>query len=58
MKKIIQDTLIDDCSYFMGSIMSELKKRRLAIKVVGFEPWSDFQEDEAKRIAAGLELKV
>ncbi len=58
LKKIIKDALIDDRSYFMGSIMSELKKRRMDIKVVGFEPWNDSQENQAKRIAKKLNLIV
>jgi predicted secreted protein len=58
LKKIIQDTLIDGRSYFMGSIISELNTRRMDIKVVGFEPWNDSQENEARRVAKKLNLIV
>ena len=58
LKNIIQDTLIDDQSYFMGSIIAEIRKRRMGIKVVGFEPWCDSQETETIRIAKELQLTI
>jgi predicted secreted protein len=58
LKKIIQDALIDAPSYFMGSIIDELKKRGMDIQVIGFEPWRDSQENEARRIATELKLIV
>ena len=56
MRQILQDTLIDGTSYFIGGIMKELKRRELDVKVVGFEPWAESPKDEAERVASLLNL--
>jgi predicted secreted protein len=55
-KHILQTIRIDGSGSFLGSIINELKKRRMNIKVVGFEPWSESKE-EAERIGGLLNLK-
>ena len=57
VKQIIQDTLIDGTSFFMGNIMTELRARRMDVKVIGFEPWAASPKEEAERIANLLNLQ-
>jgi predicted secreted protein len=58
MKQIIQDTLVDGPSAFVGSIVSELRKRRIDLRVVGFEPWAVSLKDESERVARQLDLVI
>jgi len=55
-KHILQTARNSGSGSFLGSIMGELRKRQMAIKAVGFDPWSEPQE-EADRIADLLNLK-
>jgi predicted secreted protein len=55
-RHILQTVRDSGSGSFLGSIMGELKKRHMALNVVGFDPWSDFQE-ETDRIADLLNLK-
>jgi predicted secreted protein len=56
-KQIIQETLVDGTSFFIGNIMKELEKRGLDVKVIGFEPWTESHKEEAERIASLLNLE-
>ncbi len=56
-KQIIQETLIDGASFFIGNIMKELEEREMDVKVVGFEPWTESPQEEAERIATLLNLQ-
>ncbi len=47
---------VDGSGSFLGSIMDELKKRRMHITTVGLEPWSE-PKAEAERIAGLLNLE-
>lgn len=55
-KHVIQQTLKEGTSYFMGNIVKESKRRGLDIRVVGYEPWAESQKEEAERIAKLLDL--
>jgi predicted secreted protein len=57
MRQIVQDTLCEGSSYFVGNIISELEKRKIDIKVVGFEPWAASLKDESERVAKQLDLQ-
>lgn len=57
-KQIIQQTLVDGTSFFIGSLKKQSEKRGLSLKVVGFEPWTESQKNEAKRIAKVLDLRL
>ncbi len=56
-KQIIQETLMDGTSFFIGSLMKEMEKRGLDVKVIGFEPWAESKKEEAERIASLLNLE-
>ena len=57
-KHIIQQTLEEGTSYFIGNIIEESNKRGLDIKVVGYEPWAESQKEEAERVAKLLDLQL
>lgn len=55
-KDIIQQTLVEGTSYFMGSMMKESRKRGIEVKWVGYEPWTEDPQKEAGRIATLLNI--
>jgi predicted secreted protein len=54
--QLIQQTLVEGTSYFVGAIMNELRRRGMDVKVVGFEPWVDSPESETQRVLKLLDL--
>ncbi|MDD5648056.1 MAG: hypothetical protein PHY03_03890 [Dehalococcoidia bacterium] len=56
--KMNLDQLMDGKSFFMGNLIEEMRKRRLDIKVIGYEPWAESLEAESERIAKFLELSI
>ncbi len=55
-RQIIQKTLMDGSSYFIGSLIQEAGKREIPLKVIGYEPWNEKPHQEAERIAGLLNL--
>ncbi len=58
VKQIGLDTLIDGASFFLGNMIKEMKKRRLDVKVIGYEPWAESLKAESERIAGFLDLQI
>ena len=58
VKEIDRDTLIDGESFFMGNIIKEMKRRRLDVRVIGYEPWAESLKVESERIAKCLDLRI
>ena len=56
MKNTIPLICKDGSGYFMGNVISELKKKKLDVKVVGFETWAESPKEESERIAKELGL--
>ncbi|MDD5494490.1 MAG: hypothetical protein PHG36_07470 [Dehalococcoidia bacterium] len=52
------DQLMDGKSFFMGNLIEEMKKRKLDIKVIGYEPWAESLTAESQRIAKFLDLQT
>jgi len=52
---LTQSVLVDGTGAFAGAIKKELGRRRMNIKVIGWNPWDDRQA-EAARIAGLMEL--
>jgi len=52
---LTQSALIDGNGAFAGAIKKELSRRRMNIRVIGWNPWDDYQA-EAARIASLMEL--
>jgi hypothetical protein len=52
------DQLMDGESFFMGNLIKEMRKRQLAIKVIGYEPWAKSLEVECERIAKFFNLQI
>ncbi len=55
-KHIIQQTLKDGASYFIGGLIKESQNRGIDVKVVGYEPWTKSHKQEADRVANYLDL--
>lgn len=52
------EALIDGESFFMGNLIKEMKKRHLAIKAIGYEPWAKSLKTESERVATLLNLQI
>jgi len=50
------DILLDGESFFMGNLIKETGKRKLDIKVIGYEPWAESLEAESERVAKYFNL--
>lgn len=55
-RQIIQKTLMDGSSYFIGNLMKEARRRGIPLDVIGYEPWNGDPKKEAQRIAGLLKL--
>jgi len=55
MSRFVQSVLVSGAGAFSGAMMKEFRRRRIDIRVVGWDPWQEPQT-EAIRIAETLEL--
>ncbi len=56
LRQILETTLIDGTSYFVGGIIKGLARKGLDVRVVGFEPWAESPGDETERVVSLLNL--
>ena len=56
MQHIIPALCTDGTGLFMKPLKSQLQKRDLKIKMIGFEPWAESIRDEAHRVSKLLDI--
>lgn len=49
MSELLSKYLVDGQGLFMHEIVTELKRKKIDIKIIGFDPWCDIKE-EVERI--------
>jgi len=57
-KQILLETLIDGVGVFTDSILRELERRKLNVRIVGLDPWAESPEAEAIQVAGLLGLRT
>ena len=50
MKNLIKNLLEDGSGLFMTKVIKQLKRRKINIKIIGFDIWNDFSEEIEKEI--------
>ena len=58
MKEVVPALNVTGSGLFMGKVIKYLKKKKLDVEVIGFEPWAESSMNEAKRVAKLLSLNT
>lgn len=55
MRKILEELCEEGTGIFIAGLKKELKRKKIPVRIVGYDPWAD-QKAESERIAAALNL--
>jgi hypothetical protein len=56
MRNIIPSLCVEGSGLFIGPLISQIEKKNMGVKVIGFEPWAKSIKEEAERVSSLLKI--